>query len=293
MSESNAVIESEAGAIKEKVRRYYQDTTADYLKYYQTGWHHHMHYGFDRDLPKGGNPTEQMVRYLSGIASLGAGDVVLDAGCGVGGSAIWLAETAGCRTVGITLVEDQARLARGFAAKRNLRGRARFLVNDFTRTAFAPASFDAVWALESFDHAPDKGAWVADMFRLLRPGGRLVIADGFRSVGAFDARQTLAYGRFLAGWAVPHLCTDAEIRGWGAEAGFEPVHAEDITADVYPHARAIFRFGVIFIPIRWCLRRLGLVSEEKLGNALATWYQYRTLKQGLWSYRVYCFRKPG
>src|SRR4051812_40646006 len=69
--------------IKEKVHRYYDATTEDYLKYYQTDWHHHMHFGFDRDLPKGGNPTEHLVRYLAKIAGLKAGDAVLDSGCGV------------------------------------------------------------------------------------------------------------------------------------------------------------------------------------------------------------------
>jgi tocopherol O-methyltransferase len=281
-----------AVSVKEKVRRYYEATTEDYLKYYETGWHHHMHYGFDRGLPKGGNPTEHMVRHLADLASLKSGDQVLDAGCGVGGSSIWLASARGCRCVGITLVESQAALARGFAAKRGVAGKARFLVNDFTRTAFAPGSFDAVWALESFDHAPDKKAWVTDMFRLLKPGGRLIVADGFRSEKNLDPAQARAYSRFLKGWAVPHLCTADEMERWAAGAGFTPVHSEDITGDVMPHSRAIFRFGVLFIPVRWSLRRLGFIGDEKLGNAYATYYQYITLKKGFWSYRVFCFRKP-
>lgn len=278
-------------AVKEKVRRYYEATTEDYLRYYETDWHHHMHYGFDRDLPKGGNPTEHMVKYLAGIAGLGAGDSVLDAGCGVGGSSIWLAGNLRCRCAGITLVENQAALARGFARKRGIDG-ARFLVCDFTKPAFAAESFDAVWAVESFDHAPDKGAWVADMFRLLKPGGRLVIADGFREEKTLDARQRAAYSRFLEGWAVPHLCTAAELEGWGRAAGFSVSHSENVTPDVLPHARAIFRFGVLFIPVRWALRKIGLLSAEKLGNAYATYYQYTTLKKGLWTYRVFCFTKP-
>jgi hypothetical protein len=58
-----------------------------------------------------------------------------------------------------------------------------------------------------------------------------------------------------------------------------------------PHAFAIYRFAFLFVPGRWLLRKLGLTSEEKLLNATATWHQYRTLKQGLWSYRVVVFRK--
>lgn len=312
-------------AAKEKVSRYYRAATEDYLKYYEADWHHHMHYGFDRDLPKGGNPTEQMVKYVARVAGLldrhdayaaateGPGPKVLDAGCGVGGSAIWLARQAGCRSVGITLVEPQARLAMRYAVRHGVRppamarpaGIARFAVNDFTRPAFKPGTFDVVWALESFDHAPDKAAWVAAMARILKPGGRLVVADGFRAerpaaneAGGDAAerrrreRDERDYRAFLAGWAVPHLCTRAEMQRYASEAGLELAHDEDISADVMPHARAIYRFGLLFIPVRWVLHRLRLTSLEKLGNAVATYHQYRTFRRGLWTYRVYCFRKP-
>ncbi|HKP95525.1 MAG TPA: methyltransferase domain-containing protein [Fibrobacteria bacterium] len=277
-------------AAKDRVRRYYAAATEDYLKYYRTGWHHHMHYGFDRDLPRGGNPTEHMVRFLAGLAGLKPDDRVLDAGCGVGGSSIFLARELGCKCVGITLVEDQARLARGFAG----RGapQALFAVNDFHLPAFKPGSFDAVWAVESFDHAVDKEAWVASMFALLKPGGRLVIADGFRAGLPEDALQAREYAGFLAGWAVPHLCSAAELETYGARAGFQLLHGEDISKDVLPHARAIFRFGLIFIPLRRLLGKFRLTSPEKLGNAYATYFQYRTLKRGLWAYCAYCFRKP-
>lgn len=281
-----------AAELKARVRRYYQAATEDYLKYYQADWHHHMHYGFDRDLPKGGNPTEHMVRYLARLAGLKAGERLLDAGCGVGGSSIFLAREFGLKCVGITLMENQARLARGFAAGKGV-GAARFTVNDFHMPAFKAASFDVVWALESFDHAVDKRAWTAAMFGLLKPGGRLLIADGFRAAAPRNAAQAKAYADLLAGWAVPHLCSAADLDTWAAEAGFEPVASEDISADVMPHARAIFRFGLLFIPLRWLLARLGLTSREKLGNAIATYHQYPTFKQGLWQYRAHCYRKPG
>lgn len=285
--------------VKDKVRRYYRAATEDYLKYYEADWHHHMHYGFERDLPKGGNPTENLVRYMARLAGLldarGEGEPplqVLDAGCGVGGSSIWLARNAGCRCVGITLMESQARLARGYAARGKAAG-ARFAANDFTLPAFKPGTFDVVWALESFDHAPDKAAWLREMHALLKPGGRLILADGFRAPGPMDPALAKDYARFLSGWAVPHLCTLEELTSWARSAGFETLHAEDISADVLPHALAIYRFGLLFIPWRWVLRKLGLTSEEKLGNAYATFHQYRTLKRGLWTYGAYCFRKPG
>lgn len=273
--------------IKEKVRRYYLATTEDYLKYYATDWHQHMHYGFDRDLPRGGNPTENLVRYLAECARLKAGELVLDAGCGVGGSSIWLARHLGVHSIGLNLMSFQAALARNYAGDSG----ARFAAGDFMIPPFRDNTFDAVWAIESFDHAPDKAAWVHTMAAKLRPGGRIAIADGFRSEVEFSPDQTKAYSEFLKGWAVPHLCTAGEIQRYGREAGLQVECDEDITTDVMPHAFAIYRFAFFFVPLRWLLHRLGLTSEEKLLNATATWHQYRTLKQGLWSYRIVVLRK--
>ncbi len=275
---------------QEKVRRYYLAATSDYLRYYETEWHHHMHYGFQRNLPEGGNPTENLVRYLADVCVLKAGDRVLDAGCGVGGTAIWLTKEKGCACVGLNLMEFQLRLARGFASKK--KARVSFAAGDFMHPPFAADSFDAVVAIESFDHAPDKPAWVRCMAGLLRPGGKLLIVDGFKAEAPFLREQRSAYEKFLAGWAVPHLCTVADLKSWGIDADLETLHDEDITPDVLPHASAIRRFAFFFVPLRFVLLRLGLSPREKLGNALATWHQYRTLKQGLWSYRVMVFKKP-
>lgn len=274
--------------IKEKVRRYYLATTEDYLKYYATDWHQHMHYGFDRDLPRGGNPTENLVRYLAECAGLKAGERVLDAGCGVGGSSIWLARNLGVHSIGLNLMPFQAALARNYAGDSG----AHFVAGDFMAPPFGDATFDAVWAIESFDHAPDKAEWVQTMATKLRPGGRIAIADGFRSEVEFSRDQAKAYTEFLKGWAVPHLCTASELQQYGRAAGLQVERDEDITADVMPHAFAIYRFAFLFVPMRWLLHKLKWTSEEKLLNATATWHQYRTLKKGLWSYRVVVLRKP-
>jgi len=143
-------ISAASQAAKAKVFRYFEATTEDYLKYYETDWHHHMHYGFDRGLPRGGNPTENLVRYLADLARIRGGETVLDAGCGVGGSSIWLARERKCSCAGITFVESHARLARKFAAAARDNGlkteglpawsagpKARFLAADFTRPALA------------------------------------------------------------------------------------------------------------------------------------------------------------
>jgi tocopherol O-methyltransferase len=310
---------STSRAVQDRVRSYFEDTTRDYLRWYGTRRHHHMHYGFDRDLPPGGSPTGNMTRYLAKIAGLLPADparpalAVLDAGCGMGGSSILLAREAGAQCFGINLVEKHARIARAFARRdaakwggpdetaagaapvpRGLgRSPARFVANDYTTPAFKPESFDVIWAMESFCYAPDKEAWIRAMAPLLKPGGRLVVADGFSGRPPENRAEERAFGFFLKGWAVPHFCSFDQLQQWALGAGLGVEHAEDITADVLPHAWKIFRLGPLLVPWRRLFRALGLTGDEKLHNAYAIYHQYPTLKRGVWRYGAFCFRKPG
>jgi SAM-dependent methyltransferase len=276
---------------KESVRKYYLASTEDYLKYYETDWHHHMHYGFERDLPKGGNPTENLVKYLADCAEFSEGDRIADAGCGVGGSSLWLAQNRGCKPIGLNLMEFQLRMAGKFAKVLPEGQRPTYATADFISPPIKDESLDGIWGVESFDHAPDKALCLKAWAPLLKPGGRIALADGFRAERTFSPKENHAYREFLAGWAVPNLCSAKEMHTFAESAGLRVVRDEDITADVMPHAKAIFRFGLIFIPIRAFLKKLGLTSAEKLGNAVATYHQYHTLKQGLWSYRIVILEK--
>jgi tocopherol O-methyltransferase len=313
MSEKQA-----AHAVKTRIRSYFEDTTKDYLKYYGTRKHHHMHYGFDRDLPKGSSPTGHMTRYLARVAGLLPAVLgrpaprVLDAGCGMGGSSILLAREAGAHCVGINLVPMHARIAQIFAHTDSTkwgtdqetprgvtpvnpkvsRTPATFVANDYTTPAFKPESFDIVWALESFCYAPDKELWIRNMATLLKPGGRLVIGDGFSGRPAANAAEARGFDLFLKGWAVPHFCSFDDMKVWAQRAGLDVVHAEDITADVLPHAFKIFYLGPVLVPWRLLLRKFGLSSEERLHNAWAIYHQYPTLKTGMWRYGAFCFQKP-
>jgi ubiquinone/menaquinone biosynthesis C-methylase UbiE len=54
-----------------------------------------------------------------------------------------------------------------------------FHVMDYTQTNFADESFDVVWACESMSSASDKKAFIAEAYRLLKKGGRLIVIDFF------------------------------------------------------------------------------------------------------------------
>ncbi len=107
---------------------------------------------------------------------LAAGDAVLDLCCGAGASAIPAARTVGPagRVLGIDVAEPLLALARARAAREGLT-QAGFRHCDATRTELPGASFDAVICVFGVFFAADMSAFVAEMWRLVRPGGMLAL----------------------------------------------------------------------------------------------------------------------
>src|SRR5437764_9632507 len=109
-----------------------------------------MHFGFwDESTRSHAESLVNLNRVLAREIGIQPGQRVLDAGCGVGGSTIWLARTLEVDVVGITPVAHQVRRARRYAEQQGVADRASFDERDYTATGFAGASFDVVWAMES------------------------------------------------------------------------------------------------------------------------------------------------
>ena len=114
---------------------------------------------------------------LAALLELGREDLVLDAASGLGTSALYLARSLGCRVVGLDL--SSANLARGRRSteEAGLSGIIRFQVGDAEALPFRDGLFDAVLSECAFCTFPDKAKAAHEIFRVLRPGGRLGLAD--------------------------------------------------------------------------------------------------------------------
>ncbi|TDD63481.1 class I SAM-dependent methyltransferase [Kribbella antibiotica] len=104
---------------------------------------------------------------------------VLDLGCGVGGPGLRVVATTGARVTGISISEEQIKTANRLAADAGLTDRAVFQHGDAMKLPFEDASFEAVMALESLCHMPDRQQVLTEISRVLKPGGRLVLTDVF------------------------------------------------------------------------------------------------------------------
>jgi SAM-dependent methyltransferase len=105
---------------------------------------------------------------------------LLDLGCGSGAAAYYLANRRDIEIVCVTNSSVQADICRRKFAK--LGGRGQVIVTDFDSLDLPSESFDAIYALESIGYTKDLDAWLARCWRMLKPGGSLLI----RSPGSLD-----------------------------------------------------------------------------------------------------------
>lgn len=271
---------------------YYDSCESDYRLFWNLDRSLAMHAGYwDKTTKTLADALERENAVLAEWANITKNDAVLDAGCGIGGSSIFLASKVGCKVTGITLSERQAATARQQAEKRGVSHLVTFETMDFCRTHYPDAAFDVVWGLESICHAPDKGAFVQEAYRLLKPGGRLVVADGFAK-HIEDKQDAYKMGKWLNGWGVDALEDADQFKAHLEHAGFRSIEYRDITSHVMPSSKRLFW---ISFPA-WVYSKAGewlrLRTAVQTDNIRAAYYQYTTLKQGLWEYGVFTAIAP-
>ena len=218
-------------------------------------------------------------RILERIA-VSAPDHVLDLGCGVGSSALWLAERLPVRVTGITLSPLQAALAENAALRRGLGERCRFLAGDFCAPPPIEAA-GAAYAIESLSHAPDPGAFFARQAEILLPGALLLVCDDFRTRDAAAAPEEERWlRRFSEEWRLPSLRSAEGIIRLAREHGFALFSDEDLTPmlRLTPRAALALRGLAESLPILKPVVRSSLAGGTALQICLRRgWIRYRFL----------------
>ncbi|HEY6064002.1 MAG TPA: methyltransferase domain-containing protein, partial [Chitinophagaceae bacterium] len=202
-----------------KIIEYYKDTENAYKDSWDLNNSLAIHYGYwDDKVRSFPQSLLRMNEVMMEAAAIKRTDKVLDAGCGVGGSSIFLATALGCPVTGITLCEKQEQQATANAKQKGVEKLVGFRVMDYCDTDFPDASFDVVWGCESICYADDKHRFVKEAYRLLKPGGRLVVADGFVTMSEYNDR--LVIRKWLAGWQVKSLESPSRFNNLLSLEGF-------------------------------------------------------------------------
>ena len=186
----------------------------------ETLWGEHVHLGYygmpakRRDFRAAKEDLVHALVRWSHLDQLPPGSRVLDVGCGIGGSARILARDYGFVVLGISISAAQIARAKALTPE-PLAGDCRFAVMDALALDLPDGGFDGVWSVEAGPHMPDKQRYADELLRVLRPGGRLAVADWNQrdpSAAAPDRLEAWVLRQLLNQWAHPAFASIASLQ---------------------------------------------------------------------------------
>lgn len=224
------------------------------------------------------------------ILALGARSV-LEVACGKGFNTHWLAprnmQTDFC-AIDWTPLHVQI-------ASRKCRPNATFAVGDYQRLAFADGAFDLVFAIECLCYARNLGEVLAEAYRVLRPGGRLVLTDGFRRPGLETLEPAMQVAAQLVELSMNvEQFWDVDVFVQTAErAGFRIQEQQDLSDAIQPNLRHLQRIAQLYL--RWpsVARRLTrLLPPYLVRHAVTGLLGAETLRSQAQGYYAVVLEKP-
>jgi tocopherol O-methyltransferase len=216
---------------------------------------------------------------LADRAGVPKGARVLDIGCGIGGSSLWLASQFDCDVTGMTISPVQARMATAQAKNRGLAGRVRFQVQDANQWQPDAGTVDLIWIMESSEHFDDKPGFFERCARALKPGGTLAACAWLRRDGPLRENEQKLVETIADAMLSASLGSLSDYGNWMRQAGLDVIVADDITRHVAPtwtHCarigqRASVKFFVHFMdgPTRRFVRSFPLMEQAYAQGAMA------------------------
>jgi ubiquinone/menaquinone biosynthesis C-methylase UbiE len=238
---------------------------------------------------------------------------LLDVGCGVGGAVLQIdlflqeQQVEAFQVHGISIVSKQIKAAR--LRCRNLGAiNSQSIVGNFLNLPYASNYFKGIIALETLCHVPpeDKLNLLQGLFRVLTPGGRIVIFDGYLSRKPETSAERDRFRVFRNGWTLPQMVTPDEMNDVARKSGFDIETSFDALSQVRPSVDLIDRrariIGMSLLRIYRLLKKLGHESKllQRTGvhtpNAEACFQacfaQKELVDSGLLTYHAHVLRRP-
>jgi sterol 24-C-methyltransferase len=135
------------------------------------------------DMSKGVIANQTLFeKQMAADLNVKAGGAILDIGCGRGRIASHIASVTGAHVTGMNIDGNQLDAARRFAASKGLSKQTHFQQGDLNKLPlpFADSSLDGVYQVQVFSYSKDLEQLFADIYRVLKPGGRVACLDWFR-----------------------------------------------------------------------------------------------------------------
>ena len=276
----------------EKIKYYYNENQSFYDFFWMNKKNLAMHYGYWDENTK--NRNEALFNentFVAKALNLVKDDVVLDAGCGVGGTSIYIAEKYDAKVVGISLMENQIEAAKKYAVRRKVENSVAFEIANYNNTKFDDNSFTKILAIESACHSENKEEFIKEAYRLLKPGGKLVVCDYFVNK-LKDNNDEKNYKILCEGWAMANLSkkTDSEI--FLSKCGFIDLTFSDYTNLAMRSSKFMRRIAMMWVPIDFTLNLVKIVSDQNFISTKASVVQNHLFESGALLHGIFSATKP-
>jgi tocopherol O-methyltransferase len=225
--------------LSQQIQKFYDSSSG----LWEQVWGEHMHHGYyGADGSRRGDRKQAQVDLIEELLAWGSPPLatnILDVGCGIGGSTLYLAQKYGAKATGITLSPVQANRAIARAQAANLSSQTDFKVADALKMPFANESFDLVWSLESGEHMPDKRLFLQECFRVLKPGGTLLVATWcHRSCappqGPLNPQEQKLLDQIYSAYHLPYIISLSEYADIAESMYFGQIRTADWSDAVAP-----------------------------------------------------------